>query len=83
MVATARIEVYVPPSESSSLHDGWGPSDPEFLETEAQLLKSEDVAVSVIRDLRLDQNAEFVGKKALEGPNNELVSQVCAGEKAR
>lgn len=58
---TARIEVD-PPGETFSL-EGGGPgnaSDSEYLETQSQNLKSDKVAVAVIRKLHLDQNPEIV-----------------------
>ncbi|HEY0704022.1 MAG TPA: polysaccharide biosynthesis tyrosine autokinase [Candidatus Acidoferrales bacterium] len=41
-------------------------NDENYLETQAQILQSEGLAVSVIRDLHLDRDPEFVGKKALK-----------------
>jgi succinoglycan biosynthesis transport protein ExoP len=57
--ATARIEVD-PPGEMFSL-EGSGPasSDAEYLETQAQNLQSANLALSVIRQLQLDQDPEI------------------------
>ena len=48
-------------------HDSETPSETgtDFIETQAQILRSEALAVSVIRTLRLDQRPEIVGKEAL------------------
>jgi capsular exopolysaccharide synthesis family protein len=41
------------------------PDNGEYLETQAQILQSDALAVSVIRALHLDRNPEFVSKKDL------------------
>lgn len=41
------------------------PDNGEYLETQAQILQSDALAVSVIRTLHLDRNPEFVSKKDL------------------
>lgn len=64
--ATATIEVD-PPGEVFSLEGGGSvPSDAEYLETQAKVLHSESLAVSVIRKLRLDQNPEIVKPEAVD-----------------
>ena len=52
----ARIEVD-PPGEQFSLEGGASGSDSEYLETQAQNLKSDKLAMDVIRRLHLDQSA--------------------------
>ena len=56
---SARIEVD-PPGETFSLEGGTSGSDSEYLETQAQNLKSDKLAVAVIRQLHLDQNPDLV-----------------------
>jgi len=54
--ATARVEVD-PSGEKFSLENGGsGSSDAEYLETEAQVLQGDSLAIAVVRKLRLDQN---------------------------
>lgn len=55
----ARIEVD-PPGETFSLEGGNPASDADYLETQAQNLKSDRLAVDVIRRLHLDQNPAIV-----------------------
>lgn len=38
--------------------------NPDYLETQAQILRSDGLAVSVIRELHLDSNPAFIGKNA-------------------
>ena len=54
----------IPSGEVFSLEGSAGASDAEYLETQAQVLQSDGVAVDVIRKLHLDQNPELVGKPA-------------------
>ena len=57
---SARIEVD-PPGETFSLEGGNGVgSDTSYVETQAQNLKSDKLAVAVIRQLHLDQNPDLV-----------------------
>jgi succinoglycan biosynthesis transport protein ExoP len=57
---SARIEVD-PPGETFSLDGGNGPgNDDAYVETQAQNLKSDKLAVAVIRQLNLDQNIDLV-----------------------
>jgi succinoglycan biosynthesis transport protein ExoP len=58
----ARLEVD-PPGEKFSLDGGSGISDAEYLETQAQNLKSGRLALTVIRQLHLDQNPEIVSSQ--------------------
>ena len=61
----AKIELEPPGREIFSLQNGGeGSADTDYLETQAQKLQSDDLAVRVIRALRLDQNQEFAGKLA-------------------
>ena len=54
--ATARVEVD-PSGEKFSLENGGsGSSDAEYLETQAQVLQGDSLAIAVVRKLRLDQN---------------------------
>ena len=55
----ARIEVD-PPGEQFSLEGGASGSDSEYLETQAQNLKSDKLAMDVIQRLHLDENPEMV-----------------------
>ena len=74
----ARIEVD-PPGEQFSLEGGASGSDAEYLETQAQNLKSDKVAIEVIHRLHLDQNPELVGSsKPKEG--DAAAYQLSAGE---
>jgi succinoglycan biosynthesis transport protein ExoP len=62
---TARVEVDPPGSGIKPLHEIEYSSDAdsqEYLETQAQILKSDALAVSVIRALHLDRNPELVSK---------------------
>jgi succinoglycan biosynthesis transport protein ExoP len=63
----ARIEVD-PPGEQFSLEGGTPGSDAEYLETQAQNLKSDKLAMDVIHRLRLDQDpAMTAGMNAKTG----------------
>ena len=60
--ATARVEID-PSGEKFNLENGAaGGTDAEYLETQAQVLQGDSLAISVIRKLRLDQNPALVGK---------------------
>lgn len=60
--AQARIEID-PPGEVFSLEGlPSASSDRELLETQAQVLQSDSLAVAVIRKLDLDQNEDLVGR---------------------
>ena len=60
-VASSRIEIDAP-GEIFSLEGGAATSDAEYLETQAQVLQTDSLAVDVIRKMRLDQNPEIMGK---------------------
>ena len=70
---SARIEVD-PPGETFSL-DGASSTagDAEYLETQSQNLKSDRLAIAVIRELHLDQNPEFLPDEKLRARNHPQV----------
>ena len=53
--------------EIFSLEGGGCDSDAEYLETQAQVLQTDSLAVDVIRKLRLDQNPELMGNRGYAG----------------
>lgn len=66
---TARLEIAPPDSGINTLHEIETPvesANQDYLETQVQILSSDGVAVSVIRELHLDKNLEFVDKKKLK-----------------
>jgi succinoglycan biosynthesis transport protein ExoP len=68
---TARIEVD-PPGEVFSLEQNGGmPTDAEYLETQAQNLRSDHLAIDIIRSMRLDQVRELAG---IPKPANAVAS---------
>jgi succinoglycan biosynthesis transport protein ExoP len=74
--STSRAEIEPPGLETFSLAtDNSGMSDPYYLDTQAELLKSEALATAVIRKLRLDREPIFVGKHTSE-PDTKLTSKV-------
>jgi polysaccharide biosynthesis transport protein len=83
---TAKIEID-PPGEIFSLENGGSmASDAEYLETQAQNLRSDHLAIDVIRSLELDQNPEFVGKRTPQkrgaAATATTVSHLTAGEES-
>ena len=63
--STARVVVDPPGSEAFSLQSvGQGMSEPDYIETQAHVLKSEGLAIDVVRQMKLDQDA-VVMKKGL------------------
>jgi succinoglycan biosynthesis transport protein ExoP len=85
----ARVEIAPPMSGLRTVHEIESPADAEnqdYLETQAQILKSDALAVSVIRELHLDRRAEFIGRHSVDAripqasaePSNALP----AGDKA-
>ncbi len=63
--STARVIIDPPGSEAFSLQAvNQGLSEPDYVETQAHVLRSDDLAIDVIRDLKLDSNP-FVMKKGL------------------
>jgi polysaccharide biosynthesis transport protein len=64
-IASSRIEID-PPGEVFSLEGGQASNDAEYLETQAQVLQTDSLAVDVIRKMHLDQNPELIGKTKLD-----------------
>jgi succinoglycan biosynthesis transport protein ExoP len=65
---TARVQIDPPNNEISTLQEIEGTkisNNQDYLETQAQILQSEGLAIRVIRLLRLDRNPEFVSKGEL------------------
>jgi succinoglycan biosynthesis transport protein ExoP len=69
----ARIEVD-PPGEQFSLEGGASGSDSEYLETQAQNLKSDKLAMDVIHRLHLDENPEMVSSGDNEAKTGDLAA---------
>ncbi len=64
--STARVEVD-PSGEKFSLENGGGgTSDAEYLETQAQVLQGDSLAIIVVRKLHLDQNPVMMNVPAAE-----------------
>ena len=67
---TARLEIAPPGSGIKTLHEiesSIEGGSPDYLETQVQILDSDALAVSVIRELHLDRNSEFAGDKQVKG----------------
>jgi len=76
----ARIEVD-PPGKQFSLEGGAAGSDSEYLETQAQNLKSDTLAMDVIHRLHLDQSPEMVAPSNTETkPGDLTLYQLSPGE---
>lgn len=63
----ARIEIAPPTSGIRTLHEIESAPEVEYqdyLETQTQILQSDALAVSVIRQLQLDNNREFMGRQS-------------------
>ena len=76
----ARIEVD-PPGEQFSLEGGSSGSDSEYLETQAQNLKSDQLAMDVIHRLHLDQGDVTVARSNNESKAGDLAAyQLNPGE---
>ena len=60
----ARLEIDPPGSELLTLKEllNTTASDETYLQTQTKILESDELAIAVIRTLRLDQNPEFAGK---------------------
>jgi len=57
---SARLEIDPPGSETFSMQAATSPlSETQYLETQAQGLQTDDLAITVIRKLGLDKNSEF------------------------
>lgn len=63
----ARIEVDPPGNELFSLDPGLASDSVAWAETQAKNMQSDQLAVSVIRKLHLDQNRDFVGVPSKAG----------------
>lgn len=64
---TARIEIDPAGEGIRTLHEIEGPplgSDPDYLETQVQILRSDTFAMRVMRSLHLETNPEFAGKQS-------------------
>lgn len=62
---SARIEIDPPGTEAFSMETvGSPPGETQYLETQAQNLQTDDLAIAVIRKLGLDKNPDFAGKAA-------------------
>jgi len=60
----AQLEIDPPGAEVFSMQgNGAAPTDSEYLQTQAQKLKSNELAVEVIRSMQLDRNPEIVSKR--------------------
>jgi polysaccharide biosynthesis transport protein len=77
----ARIEVD-PPGEQFSLDGGSSESDSEYLETQAQNLKGDSLAMDVIHRLHLDQNPEMVHSVSQPKSGDPGAYQLSPGEYA-
>jgi capsular exopolysaccharide synthesis family protein len=77
----ARLEIDPPGSEMFSLRDllNSGTNDQDYLQTQVQILGSDELAVSVIRTLRLDQNPDIVSRKELEEAKDQNSEQAPSG----
>ena len=77
----ARLEIDPPGSEVLSMKDllSGGMNDQDYLETQARILQSDELAVEVIRTLRLEQNGELVGKQALEDQGGQASDESAGG----
>jgi succinoglycan biosynthesis transport protein ExoP len=68
---TARLDIAPPGSGIKTVHEIEAPSEADnldYLETQVQILGSDALAVTVIRELRLDQSPEFAGPPQVKGP---------------
>jgi succinoglycan biosynthesis transport protein ExoP len=66
---TARLEIAPPDRGINTLHEiesSVEVEDPDYLETQVQILSSDALAVCVIRELHLDKHPEFVSQRQLE-----------------
>jgi capsular exopolysaccharide synthesis family protein len=74
---TARLEMAPPGSGINTLHEiesTPGSDNQDYLETQVQILGSDALAASVIRELHLDQNPEFVSPKQVKDSSAGHVS---------
>src|SRR5208283_459275 len=76
---TARLEIAPLGSGIKTLHEidsGNDPDNQDYLETQVQILGSNALAVSVIRELHLDTNPEFVSKEESKQLSEPQAGQV-------
>jgi len=60
---SGRLEIDPPGSETFTMQaNGGSPSETPYLETQAQSLQTDDLAIAVIRELGLDKNPDFNAK---------------------
>jgi uncharacterized protein involved in exopolysaccharide biosynthesis/Mrp family chromosome partitioning ATPase len=65
--STAKVVIEPPGSEAFSLQAAFpGISEPDYIETQAQILRGDNVGVEVVRVLRLDRSALLAKKTRLE-----------------
>ena len=78
--STARLTVDPPGSEAFSLQAvSQGLSEPDYVETQAHVLRTDDLAIDVIRELKLDSNPVVMKKGLLakvkdSGPVKSILS---------
>lgn len=78
----ARVQVDPPGAEAFSLNgNNNGSASADYLETQAQNLQSDELAVEVIRKLHLDQNPDFAGT-ASAATSSASSGQLTAAENA-
>jgi polysaccharide biosynthesis transport protein len=71
----AQLEIDPPGAEVFSMQgNGPVPTDSEYLQTQAQKIKSDELAVEVIRSLQLDRNPDIVSKRKIRMPSAAAVS---------
>jgi polysaccharide biosynthesis transport protein len=71
--STARVVIDPPGSEAFSLQsEAQGISEPDYIGTQADILKSEDITIDVVRQLKLDQDP-VVMKKDILGTLKERI----------
>jgi succinoglycan biosynthesis transport protein ExoP len=63
----ARIEINPPEIQAVAFHEtpNRDENQQDYLETQSEILKSDELAIAVIQELHLDQNPEFAGKGKL------------------
>jgi succinoglycan biosynthesis transport protein ExoP len=67
---SGRLEINPPGSETFTMQAGSNSlSETQYLETQAQNLETDDLAIAVIRKLRLDQNLDFNPKVPAAPPS--------------
>ena len=79
-VPIAQLEVDVPGADVVSLHDTAAPAfDPDYLQTQVEILSSDSLAIAVIRDIHLDRSTDIVSPKALQEMGERAGSQTPYG----